>query len=207
VGAVDNTVAIDNGLYVGSFLATGNGQTSMALFINPPSNGGDNPTCGLFNAYNQEQITCHNMDNGETVTGALGWVAGTPGPDNTTPCHPTAPNGGLNNRINFVDGLGDRAYHFERKISAGPFNPADPQGFASTVGFGLDSTSPFIARPVAIDQSSVGFVGSPFVSLSQTAVWNGMGTPGKHFLQCLEGANFTFFYGLDFNLMWATLWM
>jgi hypothetical protein len=214
VGAVANLVPIDNGLYVGSILASAAGQTSMVTHLGTGVGvyGGTNVLCGVYNAYNKAQFTCKNQDYGRIVPGAsLGWLPQTPDPVfQTRPCDSESPTGGLNNRVNWVDGLGDREYRFEYWVTVGAFSPDPTTGWAMTVGFGLNSTTLFVGGVfggINLDQTATSFGVAPFFSVRQGSVWDGPGVIGANFLQCLEGGSHAFMYGGDFNLMFARLWM
>jgi hypothetical protein len=84
-------ISVNTALYVGSFYATGNGQTSQQF--NPaPANGGANPFMALYNGYHRALATCQNFDD---TLGNSSQSGGWQPLRNST-----------SNRITFLDGLG-----------------------------------------------------------------------------------------------------
>jgi hypothetical protein len=87
-----NSASIPAGeaLYVGTFLATANGQTTMQF--NPaPASDGSNPVMGLWNAYNRLMVSSNDADTTSS------WTYATATWRNA--------NGQTANRIRYVDGL------------------------------------------------------------------------------------------------------
>lgn len=86
------TCAVNGCTYVGTMRATADGQTTMQF--NPsPAAGGNNTIAGLWNAYNRVFLSVISQDN------TTSWSYGTA----TTW---RAANNNTNNRINYIDGLG-----------------------------------------------------------------------------------------------------
>lgn len=56
------SISSDDATYLGSFLATANGQTSE-VELPTAANGGTANTCGVFNAYNPVPIICKDQDS------------------------------------------------------------------------------------------------------------------------------------------------
>ncbi len=98
------TVPRNRGLYLGTFVATANGQTGMD--ISPiPVVGGNNTILGLYNAYNKTPTLgiCEDATTTWTYASAT-WRAA---------------NGSSLNAISWVDGLGDVMVDAEYSVLAG----------------------------------------------------------------------------------------
>lgn len=211
-------VAIDHALYVGTLLATANGQTTMAP--RPvATRGGNNTVCGLYNAYNQVSIQCKSQDSGDPgppcpivvpfTRDCATWV-GTQNPANpaspNTPCD-LAFNGGLSNRINFVDGLGLNFWRAHYITSVVPNDPS--MNFAATVSIGLNSsTDPSGGGGAGQAEEQVGTPApSTQFGMSIHASYTIYPPIGKNFVQCFENYDNVVFFGLDFMMLWLDVSM
>lgn len=93
-GTTDSgAVSANQGTYLGSLLATANGQTS-AEFNLAPAAGGSNPTLGLYNAFNRVQVSSVSVNsNSSHSNSSTTWVP--------------MDNAGANTkvRVTYLDGL------------------------------------------------------------------------------------------------------
>lgn len=114
-------VAANTGTYLGTFLATANGQTGMQF--NPaPTGGGNNSIMGLYNGYNRVSATSISQDNTASWTiNSTAWRAA---------------NNNANNSVRFVDGL--QQSPLIGRYAATSLNAASTDG---TIGVALDSVS------------------------------------------------------------------
>lgn len=94
-GGGTSGVAANTANYVGTIYATANGQTGMA-FRPAGTNGGNNNFLGVYNAYNRVTVNARSTDT------TASWTS-----SNTTfhALNAAGTGSGLNNRINWVDGL------------------------------------------------------------------------------------------------------
>jgi hypothetical protein len=160
-GSSTYSVPANEGLYVGTFYATANGQTAMQ-FSPSAASGGSNNKLGLYNAYNRVRTISVESDSTNTWTYSTAtWRAA----DNST-----------SNRITFLDGLGQS--FIEARFGS--------QGYASAtntgqcyLGVNLNSTS---AGP------ATQFVGyNPSVNNEQiTAFYSNPPVLGLNYAQAME---------------------
>lgn len=203
-GATEHgTIAAGNAVYLGSALATANGQTSFVM--NPTAVlGGTNNKCGLFNAYNRVQTTCIDRDLGTNLGGEQAWDS--TGAGAWTACNAAGTGSGLNNRVTYVDPLGEVVAKVLYKISVVATNSAS--GWASTIGFTVNSPSDINQSPgrIAFDQIAYP-AGGANVGLAQQTEgvmrprWSGAGgytVIGLNYIQCLESGVNARYYALDF---------
>jgi hypothetical protein len=94
-GTTTTSLAAGEWTYLGTFYATGNGQTGVA-FAPATAGGGTANILGLSNAYNRRPVIALNRDN------TASWPYGT---GTWRAKNAAATGSGLNNRITFVDGL------------------------------------------------------------------------------------------------------
>lgn len=158
-GSGTSGVAANTALFVGTFYATANGQTGMA-FTPAAAAGGTNNILAVCNAYNRRRASAINRDSTASWSRTNGsWevknIAGT--------------GSGLNNRISYVDCLGD--------ITVDGF-AYELQGAVSTVAIGMvrDGTT---ATPQVTGQGSNVTGGAAGVTVEDC--WPG--SLGFHFIQ------------------------
>jgi hypothetical protein len=122
-------ISANQGTYLGTFKATANGQTGMQ-FTPAAAAGGSNSILGLYNAYNQRPLLSTSRDNTATWT--------------YTTATWRAANNNNNNRISFVDGLGQS--YIDSAYTVLISNNAIAQ--SGVVGIDLNSTTatPFISN-------------------------------------------------------------
>lgn len=169
-GIVANTAA-----YLGTFLATANGQTSQQ-FNTSPASGGGNTVIGVFNAYNRVSITANTFDNTSSWTyNSVTWRPS----DNST-----------SNAVRIVDGLSHLSIQaaFTVGCKAGSSND---DGY---IGINYNSTS---ATPAASSIACNNTVGS-------SSLVTGYFTPalGLNTITAMESGNSTSsvtFFGTGFT--------
>jgi hypothetical protein len=117
-----SSIPVGEATYVGSVYMTANGQTQFN--IKPgPANGGSNNYVGIWNAYNRVVLATISRDNSGAYTyGSNTW---------------REMDGSANNRISWIDGLGQTSVRAGVKTLAGTAN-ATAQ---INVGVTLNSTS------------------------------------------------------------------
>jgi hypothetical protein len=177
-----NTVAVsaNQGTYVGTFYATGNGQTGMN-FTPAAAAGGANPFLALYNAYNRVLVRGFNQDSTSSWTYSTAtWRAS---------------NNSTSNRINWVDGLA------QSQIDIG-FNQMTSTAGGATAnnGVGIDSTTgPLTASSYGVNNAAS--------TLGAIARGTSLPLLGFHFAQALEissGATSTYYgannYGFYLNI-------
>jgi hypothetical protein len=166
------TVPAGQALYVGSFYATANGQTTMNL--NPAAAIRTAPAVmGLYNAYNRLRTTCTEADSSASWTYATGTFR--------------AANGNNNNSIQFIDGL---AQSF---LSAKYISTFQSSGSATGyVSIGYDTTSSTTGRG-----QSTYFQSNSTAALAGASVLETTPNLGLHQLYAIELAapTITFFAG------------
>ncbi len=170
------TIAAGAGLYLGSFRASGNGQTTW----NPQpaaAAGGGAAQAYLWNMYNRVSVAAWSLDSTNSwAYTTLTWQAA---------------NANNNNRISALFGLNEDAC----SVSANSQASNSSGGPDFYVGIGLDSTSAIVAGSIPgrnITPGGAGDIG--FASASFT----GLAGLGHHFFQWLEAAEAsatTTFYG------------
>lgn len=157
------------GTYLGTFDATANGQTSMRFHPAAAAGGSlASTTCALclFNAYNRVPLSSTSFDNTSTWTYATAtWRAA---------------DGNNNNRITYLDGLG-------QLVASCTYGVLNTGAVSAETGCDFNSTSATPANP-AYSQSSTGgwnYSATDFVP-----------TLGLNFVQAVEyssGATTTFY--------------
>lgn len=160
--ASGNTVTMpaNQGLYVGSFYASANGQTAMNMTPAAASGGADNKLY-LWNCYNRVRVAAVCRDSDDT------W--------NYTTATWRAANGSNSNRITFFRGLNDGPVDVSYFASSGN----STGGVSRWNGVGLDSTSAFSGLPGIA-------AGGSFSTVGHVARFNGFAGLGLHYAQALE---------------------
>lgn len=138
-GTSNTTFVAEYGVYVGSVYMTADGETSMQ-FKPTAVAGGAAPVLGLWNAYNRVRTVSESQD------GNASWTY------NSTTFRPAdGATGNLNNRISYIDGLGqsrvEAEYHCfivtqsgETAVAAlGLDTTTTPSGVQGTMGYGPSS--------------------------------------------------------------------
>lgn len=151
-------VALHVGTYLGTFMATANGQTGMQ-FAPTPAAGGTNNILNLYNAYNRVTVYASETDSTVSWTNASStWIAA---------------NASNSNRISWIDGLAQSQVRVDRiaHINAGASS-------VGCVGIDLDSTS---ATPTHAACGSVVGSGESVLDTENIAP-----QLGSHFAQAVE---------------------
>lgn len=159
------TVNANAGTYLGSLYATANGQTAMQ-FAPAPAAGGTNNFLALYNAYNRVQIYSMSQDNTATWTTT----------NNTWhPANAAGAGSGLNNRITWLDGLGQ-----SRAVASYSMSIVVPANGAGIIGVIFDATSgnPGGITALHYDQSNI--------DVSTVAGGNSIISLGLHYAQAME---------------------
>lgn len=158
-------ISANAGTYLGSFYATVNGQTAMQ-FAPAPANGGTNNFLALYNAYNREPLFSMSQDNTATwTTTNTTWHVANAG----------GAGSGLNNRITWLDGLGQ-----SRAAASYSMSVLVQAGSAGIIGVIFDATSgsPGGITAVQYDQTGDG--------ASTLAASNSIISLGLHYAQAME---------------------
>jgi len=129
-GANNNQFVAKLGVYLGSFYATGNAQTSMSMSPGSAA-GGTNNFLGLYNAFNR--VTTISLASDSTAS----WTYATPTWQ--------AADANNNNRITFLDGLQQSSVRASYVIETTVSN-----GVVGVIGVNLDSTSASPANPIGV---------------------------------------------------------
>lgn len=115
------TIGASQGIYLGTFYATANGQTSVQ-FKPTATAGGSAPIVGLFNAYNRVTVSSNERDSTASWTYSTAtWRAA---------------DGSTGNRVTFVDGLAQSFYRSWFTISV-----QSSGGNTVSTGMNLNSVS------------------------------------------------------------------
>lgn len=156
-GTTNNALSADQGTYLGSVYTTAAGQTSMQ-FLPAAAAGGSNSVLGLYNAYWRETFITTSRDTTSTWS-----TFGTTGVWRTL-------GGSSNNRVTWVDGLGQSPVRIEMGFLVSATNDY-------RMGQSCDSTT---ATPT--------FVGYAASNVYQLPGVTGMCTPaaGVHYAQGME---------------------
>ena len=161
-----SSIATSEATYVGTFYATANGQTGIALRPAAVS-GGANNIIGLWNAYNRVVISAASLDNSAAWT----YTTNTVRPANNS----------TSNRISWVDGLGQSAIVSRYGCA---INTASASN-GGQVGIGVNSTSAFASNSA---------VGSASLASNSTAYVAGEVDAypllGFNYVQALENCAF-----------------
>ena len=198
------SVAADNALWVGSFLASGSGKVSMV--VRPVADpGGNNTYCGLANAYNRVLTRCKSQDS------TAEWVSNSTAV-NPIPCNSSSSAGGTWNRINFLDPIGDMNWRSDLTLSI--VGKSSAYGYFGIVGIGLDTTTGISGQNgdgALLEQQTTGSAGNTGNQFG-TAVHASYSPPappiGIHYLQCVEYSNGnSIFNGSDYMMLSLDAWM
>lgn len=175
-GASDFTsIAAKQLTYLGTFVATANGQTRMDINT-AGALLGNNAVLGLWNAYNRAEQTSFNQDT------TASWIA-------NNVYQPL--NNSTSNRITFVRGLDDdTALIFLEDVIQAPAAPAGASGY---IVIAMDS--------VVAGSTFSWFSGHAIANAVLTAISGYMARPGLglHYAQAMQlvtaAANYTYFGG------------
>jgi hypothetical protein len=164
-GGSTTPLSAGDATYLGTFYATGNGQTGMA-FRPAAVSGGSAPVLGLWNAYNRVSVSVLERDSNPSnwTVSSTSWVP-----------FDSGVSGGLNNRITYVDGQGQSSSF----VSAQAYSRSNTTNSSVYLGITLNSTS---AAPDC--QSLVGGVGGIYVS--ETVTCGFAPSLGLNYLQLME---------------------
>jgi hypothetical protein len=163
--------------YVGTVYRTAAGQTSMNLKPGPTA-GGNNSVAGLDNAFNREPFSVSSFDNTATA-----WTATT---GSWFLLNLTGTGSGLNNRVSWIDGLGQSLVTADVTVTA-----QSTSGAVSVfVGGVFDSTSsPASGTPGQMS-------GSAASETNQIIGSDQMAGQGFHYWQAVEASNAGTYYGV-----------
>jgi hypothetical protein len=162
------SVAANQAIYLGTFLTTANGQTTMQ-FQPAAASGGANTIMGLYNAYNRERLTAMSRDS------ATSWAYAT--------ATWRAADNSVSNRITFVDGLGSSP------VSGGWQVLMDPAS-AGYSGATLNSTNTAPQITAQMNFAS----GAPALWSNASDAWQPQ--KGANYIQAMEASSgSTTFFG------------
>ncbi|MBV9861877.1 MAG: hypothetical protein JO267_06990 [Alphaproteobacteria bacterium] len=172
--AAGNTVsvAVNQATYVGTMVATANGQTAMQ-FAPAAAAGGGNPTLGLYNAFNRVRIQAQSQDS----TASWSYNGSYRAANNSTA-----------NRVTWVDGLGQSVVEARYAILASGGAPA--QAFVTFDATGAPAATEANGMTAAGDTQLLAFDRMIGLGLhyAQAVEWSG-GTAGTFYGQ--SSGNFT----------------
>jgi len=158
------TVGAGAGLYVGTFQASANGQTSWVP-LPAAAAGGGNAKLFLWNEYNRVLVSAASMDN------TASWVYSTAAWE--------AADASNSNRISVVQGEGDDAISSSYTV----LETRSTNALTDYNGIGIDSTT-VASGSIGAKNGSASFGNTS----GMTALLSINTTPGSHFFQALEWA-------------------
>lgn len=164
--AITNGPAAGKGLYVGSFIT--NASNAVDWVANPASAaGGGNARLGIWNMYNQINVTATSLDSATWAAVSNAW----------TVCDVGATGAGLNNRITIFTGISN-----SRIVATSELHWAVYQyGGLVSGGIGVDTTSVNSALYSAGSQS-----GNAEVRLGLWSRYSGWALLGQHYYQMIQ---------------------